>query len=454
MEPTYDATVDGQEFQQADADLIGAVAGLADDRVLAEILRVAPYDGTTVYKAVLGYNFRAQGRVYTALTTNPAIVQSTGSANGSLNIWPFRAVVGSRNAPSSPPSPNPLATTSNALANWRDIRSGIFCGSSSINVTLPALTANSSGNPRWDLVYATVAVDSNLNSVSRRVKNPFSGALTVTAIPQYIQSPVSVAVVTGTPGTIPALPSLPADSAGNYNIALAYVRVATGFSSTSTILPQDIRATNGAGAAFTTGRGTGFRPASSNNDANNGGAAGANVFNVATGPFYYDPANTVGGRPNVFMPPEWVGHADVVLVELDLSTSSSASWSHTSGSLIDDSMDWRNRIFQVWVTSSATEDFCTNPTAAAVRMPFCYPSAPTPLTMEMSNSLGHDGILVAGASTVFQVTHTEQAALQSGSLVGAYVETSSGRLLLYVNGVSPQAKVFAWITAGPRMPNA
>ena len=56
-------TQDGQEFQQGDMQTLSTVAGLADDRTLAEILRLAPYDGTNLYKTVLPYgvDFTATG---------------------------------------------------------------------------------------------------------------------------------------------------------------------------------------------------------------------------------------------------------------------------------------------------------------------------------------------------------------------------------------------------------
>ena len=43
----------GVEFQTSDAQLIGQVAGLADDRVFSELFRVTPFDGTTTSNAYM-----------------------------------------------------------------------------------------------------------------------------------------------------------------------------------------------------------------------------------------------------------------------------------------------------------------------------------------------------------------------------------------------------------------
>src|ERR1019366_6509134 len=43
-EPQYQSTVNGQEVQQADLNLLGTTGGLSDDRVIAELTRLVVYD--------------------------------------------------------------------------------------------------------------------------------------------------------------------------------------------------------------------------------------------------------------------------------------------------------------------------------------------------------------------------------------------------------------------------
>src|ERR1700719_1812588 len=97
----------GVEVEQGDINLLGSVGGLADDHVLAELLRLAPFSGT-VAKAVLPFGH----------TQSAAPTVAPNGASGSVVVSPFRVIVGSRD------------TTANigVRANWNDLRSGICAG--------------------------------------------------------------------------------------------------------------------------------------------------------------------------------------------------------------------------------------------------------------------------------------------------------------------------------------
>jgi hypothetical protein len=117
-EPIVSPTLDGQELEVPDIANLGAVAGLADDRVLAELLRITPYDGTNVYRGVVPFAVRSA----LGATSPGGTVQSSGIGNGSVVVNPFRAIVGSRNAPGTFPPNDPAAGYQPAsLANWREI---------------------------------------------------------------------------------------------------------------------------------------------------------------------------------------------------------------------------------------------------------------------------------------------------------------------------------------------
>ena len=57
-------TQNGQEVEQSDINALSDAGGLADDHVLAELLRLAPFSGNGVSKAILPFG--------TAATVAPA----------------------------------------------------------------------------------------------------------------------------------------------------------------------------------------------------------------------------------------------------------------------------------------------------------------------------------------------------------------------------------------------
>ena len=456
-EPIYDPTIDGQEVQLTDYDLIGAVSGLMDDRVIAEILRMAPFDGSNVFKTILPYDSGSlPGGTATAATVAPS-----GLADGSVVVSPFRAIVGTRNTAAAAPSPNPAGSyQSSALANWRDVRSGIFIGSATTLTQSVGFAANGSGQPRWDLVYATVAVDANGPSVTRRVKSPSTGVVTPTSVPSYLNSPVSVSVVTGTPGATPALPSLPADAAGNYNIGLYFVRIVNGYSSGSTLLAKDLRAFGQTSnpQRFNRLHGAVFGAASGNND-NAGNSA------LAAGPANWSP--TAHTRPGAFLPTDWGGSRTFV-VEVDLSNASSANWSHANAGIVDNSIDWRNRIVRATMMCSLSLTFWNDDTAVVgARIPVAnnvLAATPTSVYTQFGNTRGQDNSLVGSSSTVVSATGSGSGVsnpeagtvpttlLTNGTTIGLYVLASDGVLRLFVNG-APLAKAVFWIDVSGAFPN-
>lgn len=438
-EPIVYPSVAGQELQRADVDNVGAVAGLMDDRVLAEFLRLTPYDGSNVYRTVVPYDLvRPLGFSYGA-SPNVATVVPSGSANGSIVINPFRVIVGSRNAANAAPSPtNPAANyQADSLANWRDVRSAVFVGSSTALTQTIQLAANASLSPRWDLVYATVSVDANGPAVSRRIKNPSGGAVTVQSVPEYLQTTVSIGVVTGTvAGTIPALP---ADTATSFNVPLAAIRVPNPFTSTSTVSTRDVQAqmpNNG----WHSLRGTKMRPATGNNVrmTGSGWAWGASG----------------GTRPGPYMPPDWVSGGGTILAAVDCSNATPANWSVLNGGIVDDSIDWRNRLFRVTAMSSSFL-FAFDPQAVSEGTPNSAGASSLP-SVQLTNGFVADGGLVSGNPTVFSATNAVLPNMAANSTLGLYVDVvgGTGKLLFYGSTTTvPATKVFFWIEYSGQQPN-
>lgn len=412
--------MDGQEVAVADFNLLGSVAGLADDRVFAEWLRTIVFDGANTYKTILPYGTLQIEGLTPGTAVNFGTVQPTGSANGSVNVFPFRAVVGSRTS----------VGTSPAL-NWSDIRTALFTGAATLSQTL-ALAANSSGNPRWDLIYATVSVDTPSGTQTRRVKTPSTGVVTAQTVTTQLLNPVTVGQTQGTPGATPTIPALPSDSGGNYFIALAAVRVPNGFNSSTTIVNADIRDQVAISALQSPTTGVGrICPASGNND-----QAGTYATDLS-GPGAWA-AGTAGQRPGVFLPPGLVGGEERVIL-IDANNSSHPS--HANGSVVDDTIDWRNRFTRVeGQARTSTELFACDPSAGTTALPNF---ALTALSAVYSNTFKADAGLVAGASTL--------ATYNTGAF-GLYVLASDGKLRWFTNG-SVANRFFLWIKASTIFPN-
>lgn len=434
-------TIDGQEWAVSDIINASRTGGLADDRVFAELLRMPAYDGTNVYKSILAGGLKIVEGGAGPTPGNGGTVVPAG-ATGSINVNQFRAIVGSRQTVGTSPTD---PTWTGPRANLSDIRTTVFTGSTALAQNI-VLTPNSSGNSRWDVVYATVSVDLGAGSVIRRIKSVSSGAVSLVSVPTYLANPVTVGVVTGTPGSSPALPALPADTGGNYNIAIAAVRVPNGFTSASTVSTRDVRdlvgvatLTNGGGqtvASMTAAIGamTGPAPATGNND-----RAGTYVTNF--------PWSATGGtRPSVFLPPAMNGGHQVI-VEVDLSTTGAPS--HSSGGIVDDSIDWRNRFIQSVYSGSSTLKFANDTSATSGTS--ALPVANAALFPQVNQTFVADGAIVSGASTVWSLFGSP---MPGGASVGLYVSASDGVLRWFNNGTASNFRFFIWLTASASYPNA
>lgn len=335
-EKTYKLDYNGQQVQKQDFETLGFVAGHADDKVFAEALRLAALSATFgVKKCVIPHvtmptqSPKASGVYAPEQFVTPAPTIATGS----IAVGAFRAVVGARVAP-----------TTDARLGHDDIRSAVFTGDAVVNLATTGnvtnfddkyqhktfqLAANASGNPRWDLVYALVVVDANSSTTTRKVKDPLTLLISSQTVSTTNETTVTVAVSTGTPSATPALPSLPADAGTSYYIPLAYVRVPTGFNATSTVAIKDIMV---------------VAPIKSLK----GGTSPGTVASVPGGSTLTSTQlntwATTGNRPRMgIMPPTAQGGVSKIIT-ISMPGATLADWSHRRDDVIDDSIDWRNRL--------------------------------------------------------------------------------------------------------------
>lgn len=421
MQQRLNLVNNGQELQQSDINTLGQVASSQDDQVLAELLRIARGNGSTYSKYIAPYS---ENGVYGTPT-----VTGGGSGNSSVQVAPFRAIVGSRTAPATN---GPLA--------WSDIRSAIFVGNGTGGAAaltqLLALAANTSGNPRFDLVYAAVQVDAPSANVTRYVKNPTTKVVAPTAVSVYLNTTVSIGAVTGTPAGSPTVPALPADTGTTFYIPLAAVRCVSGFTTINNLDCRDVAPVLPIDTH--TGAMT-ILPANGNND---GAATYATNFPWST---------TANTRPAMWLPPSFSGGVTRI-AQIDMTSATTSAWSHPPNSIVDSSIDWRRRFFRVTWDLGAGGKFATDTSAPAISIPYANDRASRG-NMFLANSFTPSGQLVAGNADALILQQADYSSvIATGAVFGLYVSAANGNLLLGSNGTSPQVKAFMWIEASSQYP--
>ena len=442
MQDKTQLTLNGQEIQTADINAISKAASLADDRVLSELLRLAPYNGSTYAKAILPYT--------TSVGQGVTVVPGTGG----VTISPFRAVVGSRTAVGSGPSDN-----------WQDIRSAVYTGLTTLAAT-QAITANGTGFPRWDLIYVAVASDALGASVTRYVKTPATKVVAATSVVGTLTTTATIGVQPGTASATPAFPTLPSDTGATIYIPLAFVRVINGFSGATVLNNKDVIEVAPVTSLSRATSAVGMRPADQQYLVNGAGTSGAgtsptNGINAWT--------STTNTRPGVYMPPSMCG-GDELLIAIDVCDASSVNWSHQNSALVDGSRDWRRRLFQ-WMSvvgaaagsSGATSQFpwngSTNPQlfsmfgvlpgfASSVNFPAFASGlgASTPISGGNPNIATVSATGAAATATAGTGANIATNAMVSGTSVFLYVDNATGNLRVGISGF-PLCSVFFWLKA-------
>lgn len=329
MEKQNVVEINGREVTVTDINLLGETGALADDRVLWELLRLLPNDtaGAAAQKGIIPYGLNGWRR--------PAAEKSTAlvfgeQANGKIHVQAFRAIIGSL-----------TGQATSGLERVRNIRSGYHAPTTG-NYRDIALTTNLEGNPRWDLLYAVVTPNAVGDSAERYFKDITTEVISHGPVVINRRTTVTLAVEVGVPGAAPARPSLPADTATTFYIPLAYIWVAHGFVAGSGTIPR--AAIYEVAPCLPIHTATG---AVSLAPANHQHKQGGTVDNEQSGAIS-------ATRPGAYLPPTMVGgESRIVLLQLGLAPTS-----HDTLALVDDSVDWRWRLFR-WTA------FAQNGNAAA-----------------------------------------------------------------------------------------
>lgn len=420
MESQLKLDNNGQELQQGDVNTVGRVAALSGDIALQQVLALAPaLSAGSVKKAIVPL-------------WDPGPVTAAGPS-GKIRIYPFLAVVGSR-----------TDATTNAIA-WKDIRSQIFTSEDSLGTLYKeyAIASNASGNPRWDLIYVTVSVDTDDTAVTRYVKTPPSLVATATSVAVTKSTKLTLNTATGTPGASPAKPAIPADSGSNYNIPICYVRVGNGTGGTSLYSMDEIQE---APSVVSLSHRTGTA-----------------ICGPASG--QYDPALPMlatrqpwpasSNRPRAYLPPSMQGMVGKIIA-LDLGSAPNTA---ASGDILDNTIDWRHRVFKWTVQLRSSRNLAwDNLAVGSLVVPDTLGQNASFVGMGQSFTLNNTGAVARG-SLIAAIGGTgsswdfQTAILPSTGKLAIYVDQDTGELKLYLANSPGCAWVF-WIEASGQYYNS
>lgn len=433
MEQQYQLANNGQEVQQNDLNLLGETAALADDRTLAEFLKMVPF-GSNVVKSLLPYF----DHPIVGSETSSGPRTTVNAVAGGYLVRPFRALVGTR-----------TAAVSDAKKNLRDIRSALFIGPGSgtnygCQLIAPATNTDVT-NSRWDLIYAAVAVDGNAAGVTRYIKDPTSLAIAPTTVVTVKQTTVTVGIKAGTVSATPALPTIDADTGTTFYIPICYVRIPPSFTSGTTPSQGTIMMAETPGVVAPT---TGAHSVRVANKMFQPGGSMLTTTRIANW-------GSTGTKPVWFISPETIG-METLLIQLDLTSASSANWNIQDGGIVDDSRNWCRHYFmwQLFITTAAgyfASDFAaTSQDGLSANL---TPSGRGPsfssgvYSSGMGQSFVRDGHTIMGDDkevVLYMIPAYNAGMTVAGSAFGLYVDPlDSGRLKFYNNGVNPPlCKVF------------
>lgn len=416
-EPKRTLSTDGQEVTQDDINHNADNAALATDRTLAELFRPAPNDaggGAQTTKGIIPFGFYGSP----ATGADYGIVAPTGSADGSVLIPPFRALIGSISA-------------STPDVNWRSARSAVFTGSDGTKKTFARqLISSTSGNNRWDLIWAKLKLDFNNLSELRYLRDATTGDVSSFTPVVEKADTVTIGVTQGSEAATPTRPALPSDSGADHYIPLAYVLVVHPHTGTTTVLPGQIQEV---APVIPLSRVTGARTLQP-----------ANSQYLTTGTVIANGGDFASGsRPGAFLPSTMVGgEGRLFAFDWDATNKTHPLSAKT---LIDDTVDWRRRIFR--------GEFWSDNGSAGDKFAWGGGNVPGATIIDANHKLVSgqsffdDGTVITGGTAGGVVAVMSSLALSF--TVYVLVDLTDGKLYCVVGG-DPSARVFLWLDAtGP-----
>lgn len=411
----------GREVTTDDLSTVGELAGSVSDQFVSELFRLQSNQGT-VARAVIPYGtFKTDG-------TNPqsaGIVTTSGAADNTLFIYPFRAIIGI------------LGVSSGPELAWTQQRTRPVVFESGSTLQTGVTLDPTASKKRIDLVYCKITILGTQTSDTRYVRDPTTGVVSVQSLIIELSDAFTVGVVKGaeTSGT-PSRPAIPADTATDFYIPLAYVYLPTTFVASTQIDNHWIHEVVPVIPLARTTSAMTMRP--------------ANVQYTTSGALITNqPFDNGGGdeRPQAYMPPTMTGGETIMLaLDFDAGTPYPPLNAIT---VVDDSVDWRNRVFR-W---QSAEKHNIGVTVFAWGSGNC-PGVGSFLENGVGQSFFDDGTaFMSTAGGVIAALGTLGGSPMA-STVYLFVDLSTGALKAKVSNVSPAARVFVWIDASGQYANA
>jgi hypothetical protein len=433
-ESQHQLTLVAQELQQKDSNGISANAALSDDRVLGELLRLYP-EPSPNQKFVLPYGISGN-KTYHSLDST-ALVQSSGVADGRIRVMPFRGGV--------------YVGGATPKEEWRGLRSQVFTGPTGIYKTF-TLTPNVAPNPLWALIYVAITPDADEATEDRFVKDRVTKVVAPASVVITKNTAIAVAISYGTPDVSPTRPAPPADAAGTYYFALAYVFLPAGFNGVTQVDRSWIYEVAPCLPINTT-MGT-------------KSCAPANQQHVINGTVDTRQSGDNGElRPGAYLPPTMVGGVERdILLQLKRTPKS-----HVDGDVVDNSIDWRYRFFD-WTcfvrsgNTTASGFASDRSTTGVAPSPSAIPSAHGTTTDygfgqsfvdDTAAGVAWSAPVADGAGLAFYVTGLKIGYMAGGGpndVVALYVRNTDGALVLKTNG-GDAGQVFIRLRASAQYAN-
>jgi len=407
MQRLFKHLVDGQEVTWTELDSTWDSAAKTEDVVFSELLRMIPYSGSVdvVDKAIIPAGFRASNGSSSATKIAQQEQQVVRPTTGGVQVSAFRAVVGSRAA-----NLGDFGSPSGAYYNRVDIRTGVFAPTSlGWSVDTVSIPANTGGTTVFWVLYAQVAVCSKTNST--RYGRAQDGTVGSQVVAFYTDVVVTVDVAEGLPADD--------DAAGVYNIPLAVIRAQPSF--TDIELDDIIENAPVVTLHPSTGAVT-MRPAGI---CNKGGIA----------PVWGDS----GARPSTYLPSTMVGGQTVWILMNFIGGWVSVS----DGQVLDDSIDWRNRLF-TWIAQGVWVPLATNPSVTTGNV------VPTLLAGAYGGAGSGDQGCAVGMGQSLRRTQDDPctvARFDDGTGVVRVLVDTQGRLVAAVTEATPVTNMVFCITA-------
>lgn len=370
----YKLNVDGGSISRDDLNLIAASAATSEDNAVSSVIHVPPFPGGARARWIVGADAGS-------------VVVST--VVGTVSIQPHTSMIG------------PADTIANV---------GVTAAGAAGSVPIPA--GSGSGNRRYDLIYETVSIDNSDTAVYRKVKDKTDREITTTLFSNTTSNLVAYNRVAGAESTgVPALPTIPADPVGGFNIPLAYVYVSNAYAITDLIGNASI---------------SGIAPVIDIP----GVARPMNKFSTLGGLIS---ADITSATRAYFLPQEMSGlHQRFVFIDTSAGPA--------DGAILDDSIDWSKRLFRT------TGQLGTTPATGGGG----YPAASGKTFSTVGNSFHNDPVITP-ARMVAARGDVNVDSSYSTNWVEIDVD-SSGRLVLKKSG-NFAGVTFFWLTASARYTN-